>query len=112
MDKKVGDFKNSVLYLLLTVTGCAAFTALRGWFFYIVEARVKVRIRDMLLSAVLNQEIGFFDVTKGGDITSRLTADTTKVGDAISMNMNIMLRSSVQALGGMLASLFVGLSYH
>src|SRR5688572_20099580 len=29
-----------------------------------------------------------------------VTVDTTKVGDAISMNMNVMMRSSVQALGG------------
>lgn len=34
-----------------------------------------------------------------GDITSRLTSDTTQVSDLISQNVNLFLRSSVKALG-------------
>lgn len=35
---------------------------------------------------------GFFDTTKTGDLTSRLSADTTKVGDQVSLNVNFFLR--------------------
>jgi ATP-binding cassette subfamily B (MDR/TAP) protein 9 len=51
------------------------------------------------MDSLLVQDIGFFDVTKTGDITSRLSSDTTLVGDQVTMNVNIFLRSLVQALG-------------
>lgn len=38
---------------------------------------------------------GFFDTTKTGDLTSRLSADTTKVGDQVSLNVNFFLRSDM-----------------
>lgn len=34
-----------------------------------------------------------------GDITSRLTSDTTQVSDLISQNVNLFLRSFVKAFG-------------
>lgn len=51
------------------------------------------------MDALLSQDIGFFDVTKTGDITSRLSSDTTLVGDQVSLNVNVFLRSLVQATG-------------
>lgn len=51
------------------------------------------------MDALLSQDIGFFDITKTGDITSRLSSDTTLVGDQIAMNVNVFLRSTVQAAG-------------
>ena len=43
--------------------------------------------------------MGFFDTTKTGDITSRLSSDTTLVGDQVTLNVNVFLRSLVQAIG-------------
>lgn len=51
------------------------------------------------MDSLLSQDIGFFDVTKTGEITSRLSSDTTLVGDQVSLNVNVFLRSVVQALG-------------
>ncbi|CAM9281419.1 unnamed protein product, partial [Heterosigma akashiwo] len=42
---------------------------------------------------------GFFDTTKTGDVTSRLSADTTMVGNQVCLNVNVFLRSAVQAIG-------------
>ncbi len=42
----------------------------------------------------------FFDTTKTGEITSRLSADTTTVSDQICLNLNVMLRSATQVRGG------------
>lgn len=39
----------------------------------------------------------FFDRTKTGDITSRLAVDTTTVSDQVSLNLNVMMRSAMQA---------------
>ena len=37
-------------------------------------------------------EIGFFDTTKSGEITSRLAADTSTLSDQISLNLNVLFR--------------------
>jgi len=68
----------------------------------VVGARVNVRLRVKLMDALLSQDIGFFDITKTGDITSRLSSDTTLVGDQVSLNVNVFLRSVVQAIGVLL----------
>jgi ATP-binding cassette subfamily B (MDR/TAP) protein 9 len=78
------------------------FAGFRGSIFTVVGARVNVRLRVKLMDALLSQDIGFFDVTKTGDITSRLSSDTTLVGDQVSLNVNVFLRSLVQALGVLL----------
>lgn len=73
----------------------------------VVGARINVRLRVKLMDALLSQDIGFFDITKTGDITSRLSSDTTLVGDQISMNVNVFLRSVVQAVGVLLFMVLV-----
>lgn len=59
------------------------------------------------MDALLSQDIGFFDITKTGDISSRLSSDTTLVGDQVSLNVNVFLRSVVQAIGVLLFMFFV-----
>ena len=51
------------------------------------------------MDSLLCQDIGFFDTTKTGDITSRLSSDTTLLGDQVTLNVNVFLRSAVQAIG-------------
>ena len=41
----------------------------------------------------------FFDATKTGDLSSRLSADCNKMSDQIGLNINVFLRSVVQAVG-------------
>lgn len=72
---------------------------LAGSTFSVVGGRVVVRLRLQLMDSLLAQDIGFFDVTKTGEITSRLSSDTTLVGDQVTLNVNIFLRSLVQAIG-------------
>ena len=56
-------------------------------------ARLNVRIRSRLFSALLHQEVGFFDKTKTGEITSRLSADTTTVADQVCLCVMLHGRS-------------------
>ena len=63
--------------------------------------RLNVRIRRRLFGSLMAQDAAFFDGTKTGDITSRLSSDTTTVSDQICLNLNVMLRSSTQVgVGG------------
>jgi hypothetical protein len=83
------------------------FAGIRGSIFTLIGGRVNVRLRVRLLESLLKQEIGFFDLTKTGDITSRLCSDTTLVGDQVSLNVNVFLRSTVQAIGVLIFMFFV-----
>ena len=58
-----------------------------------------MRLRVRLMDAILAQEISFFEMTRTGDITSRLSSDTTLVGSQCTSNVSIFLRSIVQAVG-------------
>ena len=41
------------------------------------------RIRKKLFSAILRQEVGWFDIYKSGELTNRLTDDINKIKDGI-----------------------------
>ena len=51
------------------------------------------------MDSLLSQDIGFFDVTRTGDISSRLGSDTTLVGMSVTTCVNVFLRSAISAVG-------------
>ena len=51
------------------------------------------------MDSLLSQDIGFFDVTRTGDISSRLGSDTTLVGMSVTTCVNVFLRSAIMAVG-------------
>lgn len=76
----------------------AIFASLRGACFIIIGSRASVRLRSRLFRSLLMQEAGFFDVTKTGEITSRLTQDCQRAADQVTFNVNIMSRTLVQLI--------------
>ncbi|OWF56666.1 ATP-binding cassette sub-family B member 9-like [Mizuhopecten yessoensis] len=99
IDKSKAKFTQAIIYVVVISAGSAIASGLRGGLFTIAMARLNVRIRDLLFSSIVDQEIGFFDSVKTGDITSRLTSDTTVMSDTVTLNLNIFLRSTIQAVG-------------
>jgi ATP-binding cassette subfamily B (MDR/TAP) protein 9 len=92
-------FQHYTLLLILYAVLCGVFTGLRGGVFTVVGARVNRRIRLMLFSSLMRQEMGFYDTTRTGEISSRLNADSTKVGDQVSLNVSTGSGSSMCATG-------------
>jgi ATP-binding cassette subfamily B (MDR/TAP) protein 9 len=90
-------FKYTIVKLLLVAFLCAIFTGIRGGLFTYAMTRMNVRLRMRLFSSLLRQDCGFYDRNRIGDITSRLSADTTTVSDQICLNLNVMMRSITQA---------------
>lgn len=101
---KVGQAEN-IKMLGMALVGIFAlqafFAALRYYLFTIIGERVVADLRQQLFSAVLAQEMGFFDENRTGDLTSRLTSDTQAIQSAVTTNISMALRYSVQAVGGM-----------
>lgn len=80
---------------------CSA-TALRFYLFETTGSMIVKALRERLFGSIIRQEIGFFDTTKTGELTSRLTVDIDLLKDALSMNLAIMIRSLVVGVGGLI----------
>lgn len=86
------NFKQAIWIMSLITVVNAICAGLRGGILIIANARLQLRIRNQLFQALVKQEIAFFDKTATGDLTSRLTSDTTKMADQIGLNLNTFLR--------------------
>ncbi|KAG2494082.1 hypothetical protein HYH03_007724 [Edaphochlamys debaryana] len=91
-------FTRTTLQLLGVAALTGVFAGTRGGLFTVAITRLNVRLRKQLFHALLQFEIGYFDTTKTGEITSRLAADTSTVADQVGLNLNVLLRSATQAV--------------
>ncbi|OJH37489.1 ABC transporter ATP-binding protein [Cystobacter ferrugineus] len=74
--------------------------ALRFYLFTTAGERVVTRLRQNLFASLMSQEVGFFDERKTGELTNRLSSDTTVLQNAVSVNISMALRNAAQAFGG------------
>lgn len=86
------EFERAILIMVAISIISAVAAGLRGSILIVANGRLNISIRKTLFASLMNQEIGFFDQTETGDLTSRLTSDTTKLSDQIGLNLNIFLR--------------------
>ncbi|KAG7457607.1 hypothetical protein MATL_G00228900 [Megalops atlanticus] len=103
------SFVSAIFYMGLFSMGSSLSAGLRGGLFMCTLSRLNKRVRIMLFQSLVKQEIGFFEVTKTGDLTSRLSTDTTLMSQSVAMNVNILLRSVIKTVG--VLSLMVSLSW-
>lgn len=66
-----------------------------------------MELRNRLFSALLNQEVAFFDSHMTGEIVSRLTADIQEFKSSFKQCVSQGLRSVSQVLGCVLSLYFV-----
>ncbi|XP_070048178.1 ABC transporter B family member 27 isoform X1 [Nicotiana tomentosiformis] len=92
--------KNTILAIILIVVTGSLSTALRSWLFSSVSERVVARLRKNLFSHLIQQEIAFFDVTRTGELLSRLSEDTQIIKNAATTNLSEALRNLTTALIG------------
>ncbi|CAK7335353.1 unnamed protein product [Dovyalis caffra] len=90
--------KNTILAIVLIVIVGSLCTALRAWLFSSASERVVARLRKDLFSHLINQEIAFYDVTRTGELLSRLSEDTQIIKNAATTNLSEALRNLTTAL--------------
>lgn len=76
-------------------------SALRYYYFTIAGEKTVKRLRAKLFQQIIGQDVSFFDKQKTGELIGRLSADTGVLQNALSVNISMLLRSMVQALGGL-----------
>ncbi|VAI22067.1 unnamed protein product [Triticum turgidum subsp. durum] len=106
----LADVNGTILYIVLIVVTGSVCTALRAWLFNSASERVVARLRQDLFSHLVNQEIAFFDVTRTGELLSRLSEDTQIIKNAATTNLSEALRNlttTAIGLGFMLLALVI-----
>jgi len=86
---------------LLGVAGVLAFaTAARYFCITLLGERTVADLRRQLYAHLLTLDQPFFERTRVGELTSRLSADTELVQTVVTSSLSVALRSVVTALGG------------
>ena len=88
-----------ILMLFALVIGF--FGAARAYFVNWLGERVVADLRRQTFDHVIVMDPTFFETTRLGEVLSRLTADTTLLQSISGVGVSIVLRSSIQFLGGL-----------
>ncbi len=84
-----------VIFVIQSVT-----SALRYYFFTLAGEKTVKRMRSRLFGQLLGQDVTFFDKQKTGELLARLSSDTAVLQNALSVNISMLVRGFVQAVGG------------
>jgi len=77
------------------------FAALRFYFVTWLGERVVADLREAVYARVIRMDPAFFEITRIGEVLSRLTADTTLVQSIAGVNLSITLRSVISLVGSL-----------
>jgi ATP-binding cassette subfamily B protein len=77
------------------------FAALRFYLVTWLGERVVADLREAVYRRVVRMDPTFFEVTRTGEVLSRLTADTTLVQAIAGVNLSIILRSLLNLIGSL-----------
>lgn len=69
--------------------------------------RVVYRLRQNIFDAIIQQEIGFFDDTRTGELTNRLSSDTQVLQNAVTVNISMLFRFLLQILGSLVVMFYL-----
>jgi len=78
-----------------------AFAALRFYHVTWLGERIVADLRDAVYRRVVRMDPTFFEVTRTGEVLSRLTTDTTLVQSIAGSSLSIALRSSLSLIGAL-----------
>jgi ATP-binding cassette subfamily B protein len=90
------------LALIGVVAVLAVATATRFYFVTWLGERVIADIRKAVFDHVLGLTPAFFEVTRTGEVLSRLTADTTLIQTVVGSSASVAMRNLVMLTGGLI----------
>jgi ATP-binding cassette subfamily B protein len=97
------------LLLLVAAAIFAAFASLRMYLVNWIGERVVADLRSAVYARVIRMDPAFFEVTKTGEVLSRLTTDTTLIQSLSGIGLSILLRSTVSFVGSLVLLLLTNL---
>lgn len=100
----VSDRSTIDMYFAAFLGAAAIFGVFAALRFYLVTwlgERVVADLRSDIYRRVIRMDPTFFEVTRTGEVLSRLTTDTTLVQAIAGVNLSIALRSAIQLVGAL-----------
>jgi ATP-binding cassette subfamily B protein len=97
----VGLINRYFLGFLAAAVVFGIFAALRFYLVTWLGERVVADLRESVYRRVVRMDPTFFEVTRTGEVLSRLTADTTLVQAISGVNLSIILRSVLNLIGSL-----------
>lgn len=91
-------------YFLLLLAVAALFGTFAAMRYYLISwlgERVVADLRSTVYARVIRMDPAFFEITRTGEVLSRLTADTTLVQSIAGVGISIALRSAVSFVGSL-----------
>jgi ATP-binding cassette subfamily B protein len=104
-----GRLRESFLAVLGCVAAMAVFSALRFYCVSWLGERIVADLRKAVFDHITTLSPAFFELTKTGEVLSRLTTDTTVIQGVIGWNVSIALRSALIVVGGIVLLLIINL---
>ena len=104
--KDLNKINQIILLILVVFTLQAVASTIRYYLFTMAGERIVQRLRRNLYTAILQQEIAFFDFNKTGELISRISSDTTILQNAVSVNVSMGLRNLAGAIGGLILMIY------
>jgi ATP-binding cassette, subfamily B, bacterial len=89
------------LGFLAAAVAFGAFAALRFYYVTWIGERVVADLRDAVYRRVIRMDPTFYEVTRTGEVLSRLTTDTTLVQSIAGSSLSIALRSTLSLVGAL-----------
>ncbi|KAI9225542.1 MAG: ABC transporter type 1, transmembrane domain-containing protein, partial [Piptocephalis tieghemiana] len=92
--------------ILAAATFVVSYFQMSLWM-YVGERQCK-KMRELYYSAILRQEIGWFDRTSSGNLTSRLSGDINLIQDGISEKVGLIVQYVAMFLAGFIIAFVRG----
>lgn len=89
----------NVLFLFIAGTIDSVLDFWCIFLFGLAQQRIVRDLRKSLLSVILRQEIGFFDETSSGELSSRLSADCAQMASNLTFVFRFAIESVVRVVG-------------
>lgn len=90
------------LALFILAVVLAAFASLRFYLVSWIGERVVADIRAAVYDHILKLSPTFYEVTRTGEVLSRLTTDTTLIQSVVGSSLSVAMRSMVTLVGGLI----------
>lgn len=98
---QIGEISHYFLLFFAAAAVMGVSAATRYYFVTWLGERVTADIRSAVYRHVLDLTPAFFEVTRTGEVLSRLTADTTLIQTVVGSSASVAIRSTVTSLGGL-----------
>lgn len=102
LESTIGTIK--VMAILACVFGAAAFIGMSAIPYG--AARITNRVRNAYITAVLGQDMSFFDESKPGEIVAALAEYTMDFEEGLSIKLGEGLQATFGAVGGLVVALY------